>query len=187
MMPIEHFRFCPSCGQGSGKRSRDAFECPGCGFLYYFNPASAAAAFVLNSNSEALFIRRAKEPAKGKLAIPGGFVDAGETFESAVRREVREEVNLELGPLDYLCSAPNEYSYKGVTYPVVDMFFVAHASSVEQTAALDGVESFIWRKPAEIKSEELAFPSVRAALSSFLKRTGTTCPTTDPEVRLMQS
>ena len=44
-----------------------------------------------------VFVRRRNEP-RG-LALPGGFVDHGETVEDAVRREMREETGLELGDL----------------------------------------------------------------------------------------
>ena len=42
------------------------FRCEACGFLYFFNPAVAVAALILRDDGKALFIRRAKEPAKGR-------------------------------------------------------------------------------------------------------------------------
>ena len=57
---------------------------------------------VRDANSRVLLIRRKNEPFKGAYALPGGFVDIGETVEAACRREVREEVGLELGELRLL-------------------------------------------------------------------------------------
>jgi mutator protein MutT len=169
MKPIEHFQFCPRCGQrlcraGTG----NAVHCPACRFAYYFNPATAAAAFIRNSDGQTLFIRRAKDPAKGKLAIPGGFVDIGETAETGLLREIREEVNIEVTGLRYLCSQSNEYPYKEITYPVLDLFFVAEASGEAKAAALDGVESYHWLQASRVDPAELAFRSIRAALGFYL-------------------
>lgn len=171
MRPLKHFEFCPRCARrGQRDLARGAFRCDACGFVYFFNPATAAAAFILNAVGEVLFIRRAKEPAKGKLALPGGFVDAGETAEEAVRREIREEVGLEMDSIAYLDSQPNEYPYKEVAYPVLDLFFVGRAKAAETAAALDGVESYCWLRPETVAAEDIAFSSIRNALAAYLKR-----------------
>jgi NAD+ diphosphatase len=176
MKPIDHFQFCPQCGRRQTAPAspitgtETAFRCPECAFTYYFNPAIAAGVFIANPNGEVLFIRRARDPAKGRLAVPGGFIDVGETAEAGLRRETREEVNLDLGPMEYLCSQPNEYLYKGVSYPVLDLFFTAQVPGGGAIKALDGVQSCHWFKPAEVNLEELAFPSIRAAWRVFLEK-----------------
>jgi len=43
-----------------------------------------------------LLVERGKEPLKGYWSLPGGVVEVGETLEQAIRREVREETNLEI-------------------------------------------------------------------------------------------
>jgi ADP-ribose pyrophosphatase YjhB (NUDIX family) len=175
MEPARLFKFCPRCGVRRGDdQPLQPFWCAACGFHYYFNPCLAVAAILLGPDERALFIRRAKEPAKGRLAIPGGFVDLGETAEEALRREIKEEVNLDVGPLEFLCSAPNEYLYRGVNYPVLDLAFVCRAASIEGLAALDGVESFRWLRPAEVDPAEIAFPSIRAALRTYNERGAST-------------
>ena len=171
MQPADLFKFCPRCGQTRAEgKPLQPFACEACGFHYYFNPCLAVAAVLLGPDDRALFIRRAKDPAKGKLAVPGGFVDIGETAEQAMRREIKEEVNLEVGPLEFLCSALNEYLYQGVTYPVVDLAFACRAVTIEPVAALDGVESFCWLNPAEVDLAEIAFPSIREALHFYNTR-----------------
>jgi ADP-ribose pyrophosphatase YjhB (NUDIX family) len=169
--PATHFKHCPRCGHvRENPGAEPLFRCASCGFLYHFNPAIAVAGFLLDSTSRILLIRRAKEPAKGKLAIPGGFVDIGETAEEALRREIREEVNLTVGPLQYLCSQLNTYHYQEVTYPVLDFFFVAPAEHAERAAALDGVAGFFWSDPAAINPDEIGFPSIRKGLECFLAK-----------------
>lgn len=170
--PIGFFRCCPKCGQPVHRAATNAIQCSVCGFLYYFNPVVAVGALIVNSEGRMLWIRRAKEPGKGKLGLPGGFVDVGETAEAALSRETREEVNLELGPLEFLCTCANQYDYGGVTYPVLDIFYTAHPRAAESAAALDDVESFCWLKPEEVRLDEIAFPSVKTALGWWLQRAG---------------
>lgn len=164
MTPQEHFRFCPRCAAPLPTPAAAPLRCEACDFLYFFNPTVAAAAYLFDAAGRALFIRRAKDPAKGKLAVPGGFVDAGETAEEALRREVREEVGLEVDQLRYLGSWTNRYLYAGVTYPVVDLVFAGVALRPETAQPLDAVAGLEWRDPNDIDPGELAFPSLISAL-----------------------
>ena len=71
--------------------------CPTCGKDGYRNPAlavDAAALRMTDSGLELLLIRRGREPWKGSLAFPGGFVDEGEDPEVAVLRELAEETGV---------------------------------------------------------------------------------------------
>jgi len=163
----EVFLHCPRCGAPRTGPATNPFHCAACGHQQYFNPASAVAAILIGPDQRALFLRRARDPGKGKLGLPGGFVDVGETAETALRREIREEVNLEVGPLEFLGSGVNHYLYKDVTYPVLDLFFVTHAASTSGIAALDGVESFVWQDPARVDLGEFAFKSNADAVRRF--------------------
>lgn len=171
MEPSRFFRFCPRCGVARDPSQAPApFSCASCGFLYYFNPAVAGAAILLRPDGMALFIRRAKEPSKGMLGMAGGFIDIGETAEQGLRREIREEVNLEVDSLEFLCSCPNSYTYREVTYPVLDLFFIARTSAPEAAVALDAVESFSWLDPHAVRPEDMAFPSMTDAMRRFQSR-----------------
>lgn len=58
-------------------------------------PLLAVDAIILHAGKIVL-IRRLNEPFKGQFAIPGGFVDIGETVEQAVIREAKEETSLDI-------------------------------------------------------------------------------------------
>ena len=108
--PLDIFGYCPRCGKG-GFAINDfkSKKCSGCGFVLYFNAIAAVVALIVNDKGQLLVARRAKEPAKGTLDLPGGFADSMETAEEAVAREVLEECNLRVKESRYLFSLPNKY------------------------------------------------------------------------------
>lgn len=168
MKPADCFLHCPKCGQPAAQLGRAPFHCGACGFLFYFNPAIAAGAVLLAPDDTVLLIRRAKDPHKGKLTVPGGFVDAGEVAEEALRREIREEVGLEVARLDYFCSLPNTYHYRGVTYQVLDFFFLGRVGSKAVQTDPGEVAEVCWLPRSQIALPEIAFDSVREMLRRFL-------------------
>ena len=170
MHPNRLFQFCPRCGRSLPSPGENPLSCPACGFSFFFNPTVAAAAYLYNPAGEYLFIRRAKDPAIGKLAIPGGFIDIGESAEEALARETLEEVGLEIDSIEFLGSTPNNYPYRDVTYPVVDLIFRARAVNPGMALPLDAVAGLEWRRLSEIDPDELAFPSLRMGLERLLTR-----------------
>jgi 8-oxo-dGTP diphosphatase len=62
-------------------------------------PALTTDCVIFDIEGRVLVVRRKNEPFKGSYALPGGFVDIGETVEAACRREVHEEVGIEVGDL----------------------------------------------------------------------------------------
>jgi ADP-ribose pyrophosphatase YjhB (NUDIX family) len=172
MLPAEMFRFCPRCGadRPADNAGQVPFRCAACGLVYFFNPTVAAAAWLFDAAGRVLLFRRTHDPAKGKFAIPGGFVDIGETAEGALRREVREEVGLEVSDVRVLTSFPNRYLYREVTYPVVDLIFTATAGAPESARPLDAVSGIEWKHPTEIDPADLAFPSLVESLKLLTSR-----------------
>lgn len=169
---IDAYTHCPLCGSPDYDHEPPGTRhCRACGHRDFNNPITAVAALILDPEDRLLLIRRAKEPALGLLAMPGGFVDAGESLEQAVRREIAEEIGLALTSVDYLCSHPNPYTYRGLTRPVCDVFFHARASSFNVVLQHEEVTDWQLRPLGEIDPAELAFDSMRHALATFRART----------------
>jgi 8-oxo-dGTP diphosphatase len=57
---------------------------------------------VLVIDGKLLLVRRGREPERGKLALPGGIVEYGETMEEAVVREIKEETGISTRPVRLL-------------------------------------------------------------------------------------
>jgi len=167
------FTHCPACGTLRSDAGQNPLRCAACGFVFHFGPITAVAAIVKDAEGRVLFLRRAKDPGKGKLGIPGGFVDVGESLEAALVREVLEETNLTAIEWQYLVSFPNEYHYRGTVIPVTDMFFTCRVESFDNMKPQDGeVTSFEFEKLTPDVLEEIAFVSNRQALEYYLNQHG---------------
>lgn len=127
--PLSQFRYCPKCGSEHFEiHNEKSKQCKDCGFVYYFNSSAATVALILNGRNELLVCRRAKEPAKGTLDLPGGFIDMAETGEEGVAREVKEETGMTVTQAEYLFSLPNIYIYSGFPVHTLDLFFPLYGS-----------------------------------------------------------
>jgi ADP-ribose pyrophosphatase YjhB (NUDIX family) len=144
-------------------------KCKDCGFTYYANPCSATAAFIVNDKDELLVVRRAKEPAKGTLDLPGGFCDMGETVEEGMRREIKEETGLEVHDMEYLFSSPNVYMYSGMGVHTLDMDFLVrvHGEAIPVRAA-DYAAEALWIPVSDIIPADFGLTSIRNAVIRFL-------------------
>jgi ADP-ribose pyrophosphatase YjhB (NUDIX family) len=171
--PLEKFKFCPVCGSVHFEVNNfKSKKCRDCGFTYYANPCSATAAFIVNDNNELLVVRRAKEPAKGTLDLPGGFCDMGETVEDGMRREIKEETGLDVGDIQYLFSSPNVYQYSGMGVHTLDMDYLVrvHGHLPVINAADDAAEA-IWIAIDKVNPAEFGLTSIRNAVIRFLSET----------------
>ena len=96
-------RFCGRCGEPTapvpGER---AMGCAACGLQQYPRVAPAVI-MIVHRGDEMLLAQGARFPMKIFSAL-AGFVEPGESLEQAVRREVREEVGVTVGDVDYFAS-----------------------------------------------------------------------------------
>ena len=169
MHPLELFHYCPVCGAaGFAVNNVKSKHCAHCGFTYYANPSSATAAFILRPDGCLLVARRGKEPARGTLDLPGGFVDMDETAEEGMRREIMEETGLEVGALHYLFSLPNLYEYSGMTIHTIDMFYRTEVPQDAQPQADDDAAELMWLPIEKVQPELFGLHSVRKAVERFL-------------------
>lgn len=117
-------RFCGRCGTPTepvpGERAR---RCPACGLTAF--PRLSPAIIVLIERGDAILLARGRGFAPGRFGIVAGFVEPGESLEEAVRREIREEVGLEIDQPRYFGSQPWPFPHG------VMIGFTAHHASGE--------------------------------------------------------
>lgn len=164
-MLLDTFQHCPACGSShfavNDERSK---HCLQCGFTYYINASGAYAALIVNTRGEILVVRRAKDPAKGTLDLPGGFADPGETAEQGVAREVMEETGMRVTSARYLFSMPNSYIYSGMPIPTLDLFFLCQVEETDSPHASDDAAQAMWMPIESINPDDFGLNSIRLAM-----------------------
>ncbi len=163
--------FCRRCGTALTKKAEAAYVCLNNHSLYS-NPAPTVGMFLLDHSGNIVLSVRGIEPDKGMLDSIGGFVDDGETFEQALKREIREETGLE--PHDYsvpkyLTSAPSGYEYDGETRSVLSCFYYATLTPTANPVASDDVASLVTVAPHDIDIDDFGGADVRVGIATLLK------------------
>ena len=164
-------RFCPECGaRALLPRCQKSLVCSQCGFCYFHNVAAAVAGLIVHQQ-QLLLVKRALEPAKGLLDLPGGFVDPNESNEQALQRELREELGLQVSSMRYLFSFPNTYLYRQVSYSTVDNFFLIELHELpELQREATELSELLWCKLEDIDPAHIAFDSIRRALARVVEQ-----------------
>ena len=103
----EHSRFCPSCGTRTEQQTDIMKKCPACGHELY--PPVSTAIIVLIQRGEEILLVRAKNFRGTFHGLVAGFLEAGETLEQCVEREVMEETGLRIKNIRYFGSQPWPY------------------------------------------------------------------------------
>jgi ADP-ribose pyrophosphatase YjhB (NUDIX family) len=88
---------CSFCGHRYEADLAWPRTCAGCGGTTYKNPLPVAVVLVPVGGG-LLAVRRGIPPAVGKLALPGGYIGLGETWQEAGAREVFEETGVRIDP-----------------------------------------------------------------------------------------
>lgn len=105
------FRFCPQCAtplqsitqeEDGGAKAR--LRCTACDFTHWNNPTPVLAAVIecADRDGQVLLARNAAWPSKSAFGLITGFMEAGETPEEGIRREVAEETSLQVDELNLI-------------------------------------------------------------------------------------
>jgi ADP-ribose pyrophosphatase YjhB (NUDIX family) len=154
--------YCSWCGAAFAPELAWPRTCAACGNTSYVNPLPVAVALVPVDDG-VLVVRRGIEPKKGQWALPGGFIEVGETWQEACARELMEEAQIEVTPEDFedLCvhSAPDG---------TVLVFGVAEPLSADELPEFVPNDE-VTERGVLSRVEPLAFPLHTRALSFFFE------------------
>ncbi|MBA2266083.1 MAG: NUDIX domain-containing protein [Chloroflexi bacterium] len=155
---------CPHCAT-AGERP---LVCDRCGWRWYANPSPAAAVLLerdpTGPDPSILLLRRAVEPGLGAWDLPAGYLDPGESFEAAARRETREESGIEV----QLVSLTGVYHSPAAN--AVTAVYRARAQDENPTVRTDSESSehaWVSRSAIDEWLPRIAFPSMASAIADW--------------------
>jgi len=160
---MAELKFCPDCGGALTRRviankPRNHWYCELCKENRYDHPKLVVTCFVAFEN-RLLWVQRDLEPQRGLWAIPGGFLEGGETLAQGAVRELREESAVVI-PAEQL------QLYMTGTITFINQVYVAFRATVDSDFCQPGVESqnchFFSR--TECPWETLAYPEVNDSI-----------------------
>jgi ADP-ribose pyrophosphatase YjhB (NUDIX family) len=163
---------CPHCATGAEL----PLVCDRCGWRWHANPMPAAAVLLEQRDEDAaepsvLLLRRAVQPGLGAWDLPAGYLDPGESFEQAARRETREESGIDVE----LTSLSGVYHSPAVN--AVTVVYRARATTPVTAVRIDDESSehaWVARSAVPGWLPRMAFPSMAAALADWAEgRVGT--------------
>ena len=121
------FQYCPTCAtplqfvvQAEDGGDKERLRCPACGFTHWNNPTPVLAAIV-EYQGQVLLARNAAWPGK-MFALITGFMEAGESPQEGIAREVKEETNLDCTQVNLV----GAYDFQRMNQVIIAYHVVAH-------------------------------------------------------------
>lgn len=117
--------FCRRCGTRLARKG-EPYVCENGHMLFASAPAATGIFFVSDDNQHVMLSVRGIEPYKGTLDAFGGFVELNENLETALAREIEEELGLtpdQYEPPQYLCSDVTDYPFDGEVRRVLGILY----------------------------------------------------------------
>lgn len=166
--PKQNYKYCPRCGTHVHFNEQNmSLKCNNCGFHLFINASTAVVVLITDENNRLLVTKRAFNPGKGQFDLPGGFVDPGENAEEAAKREITEELQLNINTIRYLGTHANQYPFSGITVYTCDIIYNCTVDTFDSLQSGDDVSAVQFMTQDEIELDAFPFESVRFAIEEF--------------------
>src|SRR3989344_812937 len=170
MEPKRAFKFCPKCGGKLSVPEGNKLSCIRCHYGLYINPLVTNGVIIENDGGEILLVKRACDPHKGQWDVPGGFIQPRESFSTSVKRELMEELHLEV-LIDHIVGIYTDtYLFDGVINDTLCIMVSAHILSGTITPD-DDAEAYEFFSRKEILKQKIAFEGVKKGLIDHIRST----------------
>jgi 8-oxo-dGTP diphosphatase len=160
---------CSYCGARYGDGQLWPRTCASCGETTWHNPLPVAVLLLpveyVDGRVGVVVVRRDIEPFRGEIALPGGFIETGESWQEAAARELLEETGLRAEP-DEVRLFDVHSSFNGYTLLVFGTVPPRAAEELpESRPTEEATEWFVVTEPTP-----LAFPTHTQAMADFFAR-----------------
>lgn len=158
--------YCSRCGEYLYAESGGhLLRCPECGAQHFPRTDPAVIMLITDDQDRALLARNPTWP-EGRFSTLAGFVEPGESLEDTVRREVAEEVGVQVGEVSYLASQPWPFPSS------LMLGFFGRALTTDIVPDEDEIAEARWFTREELRdlgtSNEVVLPPAKVSISRWL-------------------
>ena len=159
-------KFCSRCG-GRSAMTQSGWQrnCNDCNASHF--PRTDPVVIMLITHGNDILLGRSPNFPEKMYSLLAGFLEPGETIEAAVRREVLEETNVEVGPVTYLASQPWAFPNS--------LMIGCHGHATSKQIAIDPheIEDALWISKSEMMdvfagTNDTLFPARPGSIAHFL-------------------
>jgi 8-oxo-dGTP diphosphatase len=157
---------CSYCGTRYAEGLAWPRTCTGCGETTWSNPLPVAVVLLpvtyVDGSTGLVVVRRDIEPFRGEIALPGGFIETGESWREAAVRELREETGLIAKP-DEVWLFDVHSSFNGRSLLIFGIVPPRAAEDLPESTPTEEVMEWL----VLTEATPLAFPTHTAAMAAF--------------------
>ena len=129
-----------------------------CELCAFKNPKATATGIIIQDN-KLLLLKRLEEPFAGMWDLPGGYMQEKEEPDATLRRELKEELRVEVSNLEFIRSFPGAALWKEQEFLILSLFYLVDLQGQEIDLNNKENSAYSWVSISELKSEDIAFDS----------------------------
>lgn len=160
------FKYCPKCSCLDLVSEHKNYKCESCKFMFWQNSKPTVTAMIMRGG-KVLLGKRNKAPYKGYWDLPGGFLEDGEYPEIGLKREIKEELGIDIKIKRFIGVFIDKFYDQGDWYNALCLHYLVSIKSGEPMPLEEATE--IKWFPLNNLPKRISFKSNRKALALFQK------------------
>lgn len=166
---MNQFKFCPVCGGKLEFRGghEKVLTCLKCSFKFYQNSAPASGAIIINEKNQILLSEKNLKPYIGQWDIIGGFLKDGEHPEDGIRREVKEEIGVDIEIIKLFGVYMGQYYLgKNIYKNTLNFYYICRIKN-GNPKIIEEISKLKWFYRKNIPYDKMAFDQEKQLIKDF--------------------